>query len=982
MAAAAFLTPYRAAGYVTDSTPVAVHRQGGETFAVTSVGRSFQIYNCANLRLRFVGPQLPGRIRALQVHGDRTFAAIGGDIHVVQRAEVIGVLRGHARPVRHLVWLGELLVSVCAGRLLNGWLVLGKGAELDVPALTLQLPADLSPSAVLHPATYLNKLLVGCSSGALELWNVRSARRVYRFEGWGSAVSALAQSTAVDVVAIGLESGKVHVHNIREDALLFSFSMDGGAIRALAFRTDGVPILASASDRGHVALWQLDARRLASQVEFAHEAQVCTAHFLAGEPVLLTSGADNALKMWLFDQPSGGARLLRSRSGHASAPTRVRFYSDGITAASAGAAGASDLLSAGSDRSFRRTSLWLQQQDSELTQGHVIAQARKRGRNTRPSHLKLSQLTSFDAAALRERDWANVVGTHAGSAAASTWQTTRRALGKLSLVSPAGASASDATAACVSRCGNFAFVGYASGRIDKYNMQSGLHRGSFGAELGRAAAGAALRAGAPLLTDSGAHRGAVRGVAIDSTQRLLVSAGHDGTVRVWSVHSRELVACMPCDAPVAHLAESVDSSLVAVACDDLRVRVFDVRSFTLVRQFEGHARAITDVAFTPDGRQLLTASLDGSLRLVDLPTARLVGWHTLSMPATSISWSPRGEFLATTHAGCVALCVWASRALFANAALECAVTAPAPLEMPAGALGGGADEDDDGDGEGVDDGERALSAASAEQRNASRSLAAAAQRAADEASSRDALRSLARPAQLSKGLPTLSSLPPARWQALNALDEIQARNQPEQPPDAPPDAPFFLTTRPGLEPEFELATTNAAKAGDGLAATGDGGAGEAGVDGDGREGKRPRSRVLSPFAGASKAAPLDEAELLRHMRRGAQQGSYAMASEYLRGLSPSAADLQLRLLGAGDGSGLADAVDFFAAQVGSRADYELTQALLARFFKIHSAAIRADAELSARCAALREEQRAAWSALEALFHEDLALLSFLSHMQG
>lgn len=342
-----------------------------------------------------------------------------------------------------------------------------------------------------------------------------------------------------------------------------------------------------------------------SQIEFAHEGEVRAAHFLAGEPVLLTSGADNALKMWLFDQPSGGARLLRSRSGHASAPTRVRFYSDGITAASAGAAGASDLLSAGSDRSFRRTSLWLQQQDSELTQGHLIALARKIGRNTRPSSLKLSPMTAFDSAALRERDWANVVGIHSGSAGASTWQTTRRALGKHVLSSLAGERAGKATACCVSRCGNFAFVGHASGQVHKYNLQSGLHRGLFGgAGLHRGSFGGADGSGGRAGSGSGArtsvevadgHRGAVRGLAIDATQRLLVSAGHDGTVRLWDVHSHELLATMSCGAPAAHLAASIDSALVAVACDDLRVRVFDVRARQLVRQFEGHSRTITEI---------------------------------------------------------------------------------------------------------------------------------------------------------------------------------------------------------------------------------------------------------------------------------------------------------------------------------------------------------------------------------------------------
>lgn len=36
-----------------------------------------------------------------------------------------------------------------------------------------------------------------------------------------------------------------------------------------------------------------------------------------------------------------------------------------------------------------------------------------------------------------------------------------------------------ATAVAVSLCGNFGIVGTASGRMDKYNMQSGIHRGRF-----------------------------------------------------------------------------------------------------------------------------------------------------------------------------------------------------------------------------------------------------------------------------------------------------------------------------------------------------------------------------------------------------------------------------------------------------------------------------------------------------------------------
>ena len=35
------------------------------------------------------------------------------------------------------------------------------------------------------------------------------------------------------------------------------------------------------------------------------------------------------------------------------------------------------------------------------------------------------------------------------------------------------------TSVCVSMCGNFGFVGFENGVIEKFNMQSGLNRGTF-----------------------------------------------------------------------------------------------------------------------------------------------------------------------------------------------------------------------------------------------------------------------------------------------------------------------------------------------------------------------------------------------------------------------------------------------------------------------------------------------------------------------
>lgn len=87
----------------------------------------------------------------------------------------------------------------------------------------------------------------------------------------------------------------------------------------------------------------------------------------------------------------------------------------------------------------------------------------------------------------RERDWANVITCHAGDPAAYTWRLTNFTLGEHVLTPPPDPDhppqqqqkQAAATAVAISCCGNFGLVGSDSGRVDRYNLQSGMHRGTY-----------------------------------------------------------------------------------------------------------------------------------------------------------------------------------------------------------------------------------------------------------------------------------------------------------------------------------------------------------------------------------------------------------------------------------------------------------------------------------------------------------------------
>ena len=62
--------------------------------------------------------------------------------------------------------------------------------------------------------------------------------------------------------------------------------------------TDGQPILATASSSGHLALWDLNSGgRLLHLVRGAHDSAITALEWVPGQPVLVTSGEDNSVKV-------------------------------------------------------------------------------------------------------------------------------------------------------------------------------------------------------------------------------------------------------------------------------------------------------------------------------------------------------------------------------------------------------------------------------------------------------------------------------------------------------------------------------------------------------------------------------------------------------------------------------------------------------------------------------------------------------------
>lgn len=305
-------TGSRVLGYVSTHVPFVARfiKRRGETLLCTSVGKWFHTYGCDKFRLLSVSGEHPGPITCMSGDNFHVYTASENNIYAWRRGcELKHVYKGHTAPVHLMFPFGVHHISIDEDNVL-------KIFDIKEESEFLELEFDEKSfriTTLCHPPTYLNKILLGSRQGQLQLWNVRTSKLVFSFKGWGSAVTVTEPAPAVDVVAIGLASGKIVLHNLKFNKIVMEFVHDWGRVSTLSFRLDGAPVMVTGSSQGHIVMWDLEERRVLSQVKKAHYSKIAGMKCLMSEPLMVTNSADNSLKLWIFDLPDGGARLLRKR---------------------------------------------------------------------------------------------------------------------------------------------------------------------------------------------------------------------------------------------------------------------------------------------------------------------------------------------------------------------------------------------------------------------------------------------------------------------------------------------------------------------------------------------------------------------------------------------------------------------------------------------------------------------------------------------
>lgn len=306
--------PNRCLGYVSNHIPLQVRyiKSRKENLIVTCVGKSFHTYGISHFGLLSVSGLHPFDITCMTSDAYHVYTACATTVYAWRRGtELKHTYSAHNEHVHLMLPFGPHLITIDKTSHIRIW---------DIRDETIFLELTFSNdnfciTTIVHPSTYINKILLGSEQGSLQLWNLNTAKLIYTFKGWKTPITCLEQAPALDVVAVGLNSGRIILHNLKYDETIMEFIQDWGMVTSISFRTDGHPIMATGSVTGHVVFWNLEERRVATQLMHAHDSSVAGMICLPNEPLVLTSSPDNTLKLWIFDMSDGGARLLRIREG-------------------------------------------------------------------------------------------------------------------------------------------------------------------------------------------------------------------------------------------------------------------------------------------------------------------------------------------------------------------------------------------------------------------------------------------------------------------------------------------------------------------------------------------------------------------------------------------------------------------------------------------------------------------------------------------
>jgi WD40 repeat protein/serine/threonine protein kinase len=444
----------------------------------------------------------------------------------------------------------------------------------------------------------------------LDLETGRTLLSMQRHTGFATALAMTPDGTR----AVSAGSDRVvRVWDLATGQCLLTLSGHREAVTCVAVSADSATA-ASGSQDGTVRLWDLEAGREVCAFE-GHRGRVSAVLFAGPPGDVVSAGEDRALHLW----DGWGRKPRATLAGHGQAVTSLTSYDDGRL-----------VVSGSQDRTVRAWDVARARLHSVCRVEYGV-QALGRGFHGR---LWVAQGTAVTALSLPERPR---LPPPAVARPVSAVESERRDATFLGCLEEAQESL---------RLGDVA----QSLRLARSARSiPGYERSEAALTLWDEICTLLPRKGLQSAWEEASlegHADPVLCLAVSADGGRALSGSMDGTVRLWDLGTRQLLATFEGhESTVSAVAFSADGRRAVSGSWDRTLKVWDLATGAVLRTMSGHAEYVSGIALSPDGATVLSASWDQTLRLWDVGSGRPLGvfeGHTSN--ASAVAFGPDGRF--------------------------------------------------------------------------------------------------------------------------------------------------------------------------------------------------------------------------------------------------------------------------------------------------------------------------------------------------
>lgn len=145
------------------------------------------------------------------------------------------------------------------------------------------------------------------------------------------------------------------------------------------------------------------------------------------------------------------------------------------------------------------------------------------------------------------------------------------------------------------------------------------------------------------------HRAPIWSVVMSPDDEIVASSSGDKRVKVWNLKTGSLIFSFPDHSDTIYSIDiSSDGKKLVSGSADQTIKIEDLDTGDLINTLNGHTGAIRSVKITPDGKKIVSGSYDTTVKIWDLKTGKLIktlSGHTAEVISVDISRD--GRYIAS-----------------------------------------------------------------------------------------------------------------------------------------------------------------------------------------------------------------------------------------------------------------------------------------------------------------------------------------------